>query len=152
MLSDTPATLVPIPVEKLVPGNSESPQMGMREAANRGLDLRLKQRQPSRCGRAVEEFPYFRVPPWPTSPSLSAAPLSLSPSGRQVDHDACSSSRLVQVVDALAASYAGSRRHGASYLGNTMVVSIERASMVMTPTPRDILQALESSGERRPPG
>ncbi|KAF6761380.1 uroporphyrin-III C-methyltransferase [Ephemerocybe angulata] len=64
--------------------------------------------------------------------------------------------RLPQVVDALVAADAGARRLGAAYPGNTPVAIIERASMpdqrVVTSTLRDIVQALESSGEQRPPG
>ncbi|KAF5332480.1 hypothetical protein D9611_005333 [Ephemerocybe angulata] len=64
--------------------------------------------------------------------------------------------RLAQVVDALVASDAGARRQGAAYPGHTPVAIIERASMpdqrVVTSTLRDVVQALESSGEQRPPG
>ncbi|KAF6753264.1 uroporphyrin-III C-methyltransferase [Ephemerocybe angulata] len=64
--------------------------------------------------------------------------------------------RLPQVVDALVAADAGARRQGAAYPGHTPVAIIERASMpdqrVVTSTLRDIVQALESSGEQRPPG
>ncbi|KAF5332483.1 hypothetical protein D9611_005330 [Ephemerocybe angulata] len=64
--------------------------------------------------------------------------------------------RLAQVVDALVAADAGARRQGAAYPGNTPVAIIERASMpdqrVVTSTLRDVVQALESSGEQRPPG
>ncbi|KAF6753275.1 uroporphyrin-III C-methyltransferase [Ephemerocybe angulata] len=64
--------------------------------------------------------------------------------------------RLPQVVDALVAADAGARRQGAAYPGNTPVAIIERASMpdqrVVTSTLRDVVQALESSGEQRPPG
>ncbi|KAF6753268.1 uroporphyrin-III C-methyltransferase, partial [Ephemerocybe angulata] len=64
--------------------------------------------------------------------------------------------RLPQVVDALVAADAGARRRGAAYPRNTPVAIIERASMpdqrVVTSTLRDVVQALESSGEQRPPG
>ncbi|KAF5332479.1 hypothetical protein D9611_005338 [Ephemerocybe angulata] len=64
--------------------------------------------------------------------------------------------RLAQVVDALVAADAGARRQGTAYPGHTPVAIIERASMpdqrVVTSTLRDVVQALESSGEQRPPG
>ncbi|KAF8899425.1 tetrapyrrole methylase [Infundibulicybe gibba] len=64
--------------------------------------------------------------------------------------------RLAQVVSALTGEDASSRRDGARYPAHTPIAIIERASMpdqrVLTSTLRDVVVALESSGEQRPPG
>lgn len=64
--------------------------------------------------------------------------------------------RLAQVVASLTNPGSSGRREGAAYPENTPVAIIERASMpdqrVVTSTLKDIVQALESSGEQRPPG
>ena len=66
--------------------------------------------------------------------------------------------RLPQVIEALLdiSSSGSSRRSGAAYPSHTPIALIERASMpdqrVISSTLRDIVQALESVGEQRPPG
>ena len=63
--------------------------------------------------------------------------------------------RLPAIVDVLTAAEAP-RRSGDAYQLNTPVAIIERASMpdqrVLTSTLQDIVLALDSSGEQRPPG
>lgn len=64
--------------------------------------------------------------------------------------------RLAQVVVSLTNPEPSGRREGRAYPENTPVAIIERASCpdqrVVTSTLKDIVQALESSGEQRPPG
>ncbi|KAF5352628.1 hypothetical protein D9756_006264 [Leucocoprinus leucothites] len=70
--------------------------------------------------------------------------------------------RLPQVVEALTSATSddkygvGSRREGAAYPGNTPIAIIERASMpdqrVLTSTLENVVEALDSCGEQRPPG
>ncbi|KAJ2937018.1 hypothetical protein H1R20_g71, partial [Candolleomyces eurysporus] len=64
--------------------------------------------------------------------------------------------RLAQVVQSLTNTLSSNKREGAAYPLNTPVAIIERASMpdqrVITSTLKDIVQALESSGDQRPPG
>ncbi|KAG2022399.1 uroporphyrin-III C-methyltransferase [Coprinopsis cinerea AmutBmut pab1-1] len=64
--------------------------------------------------------------------------------------------RLAQVVQSLTSPEPGSRRDGPAYPLHTPIAIIERASMpdqrVVSSTLRDIVKALESSGEQRPPG
>ncbi|RXW23086.1 hypothetical protein EST38_g2765 [Candolleomyces aberdarensis] len=64
--------------------------------------------------------------------------------------------RLAQVVQSLTNTLPSNKREGAAYPLNTPVAIIERASMpdqrVITSTLKDIVQALESSGDQRPPG
>ncbi|KAF9461929.1 uroporphyrin-III C-methyltransferase [Collybia nuda] len=64
--------------------------------------------------------------------------------------------RLPQVIAALVAEKETGRRDGAMYPPRTPIAIIERASMpdqrVIASTLKDIVQALESVGEQRPPG
>jgi len=64
--------------------------------------------------------------------------------------------RLPQVVQALTEEVQGGRREGAAYPLHTPIAIIERASMpdqrVVASTLRDVVRALESAGEQRPPG
>lgn len=73
--------------------------------------------------------------------------------------------RLAQVVEALTSTStstattsekSSSRREGPAYPGNTPIAIIERASMpdqrVLTSTLENIVEALDSCGEQRPPG
>jgi uroporphyrin-III C-methyltransferase len=64
--------------------------------------------------------------------------------------------RLAQVVQTLTALEPSSRRDGPAYPRHLPIAIIERASMpdqrVITSTLGDIVQALGSSGEQRPPG
>lgn len=64
--------------------------------------------------------------------------------------------RLPQVIEALTAESQLGRRDGAAYPLHIPIAIIERASMpdqrVITSTLKDIVRALESVGEQRPPG
>jgi uroporphyrin-III C-methyltransferase len=65
--------------------------------------------------------------------------------------------RLSQVIDALIdTSGASKRREGQAYPPHTPIAIIERASMpdqrVISSTLKDIVKALDSNGEQRPPG
>ncbi|KAF9449997.1 hypothetical protein P691DRAFT_508533 [Macrolepiota fuliginosa MF-IS2] len=64
--------------------------------------------------------------------------------------------RLTQVVQTLIDEKETSKREGALYPRNTPIAIIERASMpdqrVLTSTLENVVEALESSGEQRPPG
>ncbi|KDR85983.1 hypothetical protein GALMADRAFT_397387 [Galerina marginata CBS 339.88] len=65
--------------------------------------------------------------------------------------------RIQQVINALLdATETGKRREGNAYPPHTPIAIIERASMpdqrVISSTLKDIVKALESSGEQRPPG
>jgi len=65
--------------------------------------------------------------------------------------------RLSQVIDALIdTSGANKRREGQAYPPHTPIAIIERASMpdqrVISSTLKDIVKALDSNGEQRPPG
>ena len=68
--------------------------------------------------------------------------------------------RLAQIIEALTIIFedgtTSSRREGATYPGNTPVAIVERASMpdqrVLTSTLENVVKALNSCGEQRPPG
>jgi uroporphyrin-III C-methyltransferase len=64
--------------------------------------------------------------------------------------------RLQQVIHALVDDAHSGRRDGRAYPLNTPIAIIERASMpdqrVIASTLKDIVRALESNGEQRPPG
>jgi len=68
--------------------------------------------------------------------------------------------RLAQVIEALTiegdVATISSRREGAAYPGYTPIAIIERASMsdqrVLTSTLANVVDALDSCGEQRPPG
>jgi uroporphyrin-III C-methyltransferase len=64
--------------------------------------------------------------------------------------------RLPQVINALVVAEETGRRDGVAYPPHTPIAIIERASMpdqrVISSTLKDIVQALESVGEQRPPG
>ncbi|KAG5644090.1 hypothetical protein DXG03_009109 [Asterophora parasitica] len=64
--------------------------------------------------------------------------------------------RLPQVIEALTVEGQGGRRQGAAYPLHTPIAIIERASMpdqrVISSTLKDIVRALDSVGEQRPPG
>jgi uroporphyrin-III C-methyltransferase len=66
--------------------------------------------------------------------------------------------RLSQVVDVLTSTdvKASTRRKGPAYPGHTPIAIIERASMpdqrVLASTLEDVVEALDSCGEQRPPG
>ncbi|KAG5638926.1 hypothetical protein H0H81_008695 [Sphagnurus paluster] len=64
--------------------------------------------------------------------------------------------RLPKVIEALTAESQGGRRDGAAYPLHTPIAIIERASMpdqrVISSTLKDVVRALDSVGEQRPPG
>ncbi|KAF8814004.1 hypothetical protein BYT27DRAFT_7180265 [Phlegmacium glaucopus] len=187
---------VGVRIAKKIPGNVESAQIEMMEAAveaaNQGLTVvRLKQGDPVIYGRAGEEILYFRSHGFeplviPGVSSALAAPtfagIPITQRGVAESFIVCTGvgrkgkdvllpgyirgrtlillmgvARLSQLITALVdTSTSQSRRDGVAFPPYTPIAIIERASMpdqrVITSTLRDIVKALDSNGEQKPPG
>ncbi|KAF9264943.1 uroporphyrin-III C-methyltransferase [Marasmius fiardii PR-910] len=201
LVPDAVLALIPSNVEiriaKKFPGNAESAQNEMMEAAveaaRRGLTVvRLKQGDPVVYGRAGEEVLYFRergfeptVVPGVSSaiagPTFAGIPVTqrgtaeslfvctgVGRKGKEVQLPGYERgrtlvilmgvARLSQVVSTLLEpqTETDKRRTGKGYPPHTPIAIIERASMpdqrVLESTLKDIVKALDSLGEQRPPG